>query len=67
VDYFEAIAFLEWSRGPAVARDYVAIEFYGYAVGLHVEGFDQDRESERNIARCGGVGAFFAVDVQLHR
>ena len=38
VDYFEAVAVFEMGFGPAVAGDDVAVEFDGYAIGLHGEG-----------------------------
>ena len=60
VDYFQAVVFLQLGLGPAVSWNYFAVEFYGHAVGLHVEGFDQGRQGGRGV--CEGAG--FSVNVQ---
>jgi len=66
VDDFEAVAVFELRFGPALSRDDVAVEFDRDAVGLHVEGFDQDCEREETAALRGGEGAFFSIDLQFH-
>ena len=52
VDYFQAVAFFQLGLGPAVAGDDFAVEFYGYAVGFHVQGFDQGCQREAGFGIC---------------
>jgi hypothetical protein len=58
VDYFQAVAVFERRFGSAGAGDYFAVEFDGYAVGLHGEGFHQGCECQ-----AGGSpdGALFTI------
>ena len=66
VDDYQAVAVFQWRLGPAVTGDYFAVEFYGYAIGLHVQGFDQGGEGKGTLdGRCGG-GVLFSIDVQFH-
>jgi hypothetical protein len=60
VDDFEAVSVFERRLGPAVAGDDVAVKFDGDAIGLHLQGFDEGRESLRG---GGGECAFFAIDL----
>jgi hypothetical protein len=61
---FQAVAIVQNRGGPAVAGDYVTVQFYGYAIGLHAEEIYQGGEGEGS----GRVErAFFAVDVKFHR
>jgi hypothetical protein len=62
VNDFEAVSVFQGRLGPAVAGDDVAVEFYGYAVGLHGQGFDQLCEGRR----CIGEVAVVSVDLKLH-
>jgi len=64
VDDLEAVAFVERRRGPAVARDDVAVELDGDAVGFHAEGFDEGGESE-GIGRVGEISRL-SVDMKRH-
>jgi hypothetical protein len=41
VDDFEAVSVVQWGLRPLVAGDDLAVQFYGYAVGLHAERFDE--------------------------
>jgi hypothetical protein len=41
VDDFEAVSVVQWSLRPLVAGDDFAVQFDGYAVGLHAERFDE--------------------------
>jgi hypothetical protein len=41
VDDFQAVSVVQWSVGPLVAGDNFAVEFDGYAVGLHAESGDE--------------------------
>jgi hypothetical protein len=66
VDYFEVVAVFEMSLRPAVAGDDVAVQFDGYAVRLHGEGFDQGCEGEVGGESWIGEGAGFSVDVKIH-
>ncbi len=66
MDYFQAVAVFQGRLGPAVAGDDGAVEFYGYTVGLHAQGFDQGREGEEARAGLGSEDAFFSIDVQFH-
>jgi hypothetical protein len=66
VDYFEVVAVFEMSLRPAVAGDDVAVQFDGYAVGLHFQGLDQGYEGEAGARRGVGEGAGFSVDVKIH-
>ncbi len=66
VDDFEAVAVFEMSLRPAIAGDDVAIEFDGYAVGLHGQGFDQG--CEREVAGRCFIREYllFSIDVKNH-
>ena len=66
VDDFEAVAVFEDGLRPTVAGGDFAVEFNGDAVGLHVEGCDEEREGELCGRRGFREGAFFSVDVQFH-
>jgi hypothetical protein len=46
LDDFQAVAFFQFGLGPKIAWSDFAVEFYGDAVGLHTEGFDQGAEGE---------------------
>ena len=62
VDDLEFVAIVQSSVRPAIARDDVAIQFDGDAVGFHGEGFYQSGESgNRRIE-----GSFFSVDLEFH-
>ena len=52
MDYFQAVAFFQLGLGPAVAGDDFTVEFYGYAVGFHVQGFDQGCQREAGFGIC---------------
>ena len=41
VDYFQAVSVVQRSLRPLVAGDDFPVQFDGYAVGLHAEGFDE--------------------------
>jgi len=60
VDDFQAISVVQWSLRPLVAGDDLAIQFDGYAVGLHAERFDEGAQG------FGGRGLGFAIDCQVH-
>ncbi len=63
VDDFEAVAFVQLSFRPAIARDDVAVEFDSDAIGFHAELLDEvcDRERGANVE-----GFWLAVDVDVH-
>jgi hypothetical protein len=66
VDYFELVTIFEGGLRPTIAGGNFAVEFDGYAVGLHVEGLDQSGEGERGWRRGVWEGAGFTVNVQVH-
>ena len=41
MDDFQAVSVVQWSLRPLVAGDDLAVEFDGYAVGLHAESGDE--------------------------
>ena len=57
----ECVALGELCVGPAIARDDLAVEFDGDAVGLHSEFFHEGGE------RGSRGGSLFAVDGEGHR
>jgi hypothetical protein len=56
VDDFQAVSVVQWSLRPLVAGDDFAIEFDGYAVGLHAEMLDERAQG------FGGGELGFAID-----
>ena len=64
VDDFQLISFVECGLGPAIARNNVAIQFYGHAVGLHAESFHKRGEGKGR--RSVGEVALFPIDLKFH-
>ena len=62
MDDLEAVTVFQLGLRPGIARSDVAVQLYGYAVGLHAEGLDQRQERQ-------GIGCealLVAVDVKFH-
>jgi hypothetical protein len=64
VDNLQAVAFMEFGRGPAIARHNIAVQLDGDTVGPHAESFHQASECEWGL-RIGEV-ALVSVDVEFH-
>ena len=64
VDDFEAVAIFQDGLRPAFAGGDFTVEFDGYAVGFHAQGFDEggQRKSERDVWK----GVSFSVDAEIH-
>ena len=61
---FQAVAIIQNRGRPAIAGDYITVQLYGYAIGLHAEEIHQGGEGKGS----GRVErALFAVDVKFHR
>jgi hypothetical protein len=60
VDNFETIAIAQHSFLPLIARDYFAVQFDRYPVGLHPQMFDKRAQS------FGGGRLAFSVNNQIH-
>jgi len=61
MDDFQLVAVSQLSSGPAIPGHNFVIEFYGHAVGLHAEEFDESRQRERR----GRIGEVPRIPVYL--